>query len=200
MPGPGNVSDEERLKRLPLIDKMNKEGKTNSEIADKLGIALSTVQRNQKYLEKLKKADLLSEDIAEKRGEQYLELLEALAEVKKQFFEYSQFFECPICKGLGLLENEENGRIICKSCGGFGKISRPLDANRFHKEWLDTIEKMMKLYGLDNVKSDGLVINQQYNFAEANETLPAKVVEKIESAIIEDHEKRVSKRIVDDEI
>lgn len=81
----GNISVVERHQRLNAIKELVEEGYTDGKIADKLGIAISTVKRNRKYLEELKTADLTPQQVAEKRAELELELIEATEKAKTMF-------------------------------------------------------------------------------------------------------------------
>jgi len=84
----GNLTTEERFRRLHEIRELVEEGLTDYEISEKTGIALASIKRNKKYLEDLAVADLTSKEISEKRGELYMELLEATLEAKKMFEKY----------------------------------------------------------------------------------------------------------------
>ncbi len=87
MPG-GNISQLERFQRLHKIKELVDAGKSQSEISTELGIPLKTIQRNVKYLDDLNVADLTSKEVAEKRSELYLELIEATEEAKDMFIRY----------------------------------------------------------------------------------------------------------------
>ena len=81
----GTISIAERHKRLTAIKELAESGKSDANIAEELGISLTTVKRNKKYLEELNLSDLTPEKIAEKRAEIELELIEAIGEAKAQF-------------------------------------------------------------------------------------------------------------------
>jgi predicted transcriptional regulator len=84
----GNISSVERFKRLHEIKAYSEEGKTDNEIAKLTGMSIMAVKRNKKYLEELSVADLTSEEIGKKRGEIYVELVEATLEAQKMFEKY----------------------------------------------------------------------------------------------------------------
>lgn len=82
----GNVTTYERLQRLQSIRELKEEGKTDSEIANELGMALVTVKRNIKYLDDLVDSNLSASLISEKRAELYLEAVDAAKEAQQMFF------------------------------------------------------------------------------------------------------------------
>lgn len=84
----GNVNTTERIIRLKEIKQLQDEGKSNTEIAEELGMSLSTVSRNVKHLKDLNVADLTPEDLAKKRTEIELEFDEIIAHAKEQFEEW----------------------------------------------------------------------------------------------------------------
>ncbi len=84
----GNVNFVERLNRLNEIKRLLDQGKTNHEIAKETGLPIETVRRNIKYLDDLMSSDLTPEQIAEKRSELYLELIEASNEARQLFDKY----------------------------------------------------------------------------------------------------------------
>lgn len=84
----GNISAHERFQRLHEIKKLVEDGKTDHEIAEGIGMSLTAVKRNKKYLEDLAVADLTSEEIGEKRSELYLELTQAADEAQTLFERY----------------------------------------------------------------------------------------------------------------
>ncbi|MFX1512613.1 MAG: winged helix-turn-helix transcriptional regulator [Promethearchaeota archaeon] len=86
MPG-GNISTVERIERLKEIKRLKEEeGLSNRKIAEELGMATDTVNRNVKYLENLSVADLSPEDRSKKRMEIELEF-KAIAEAARDQFE-----------------------------------------------------------------------------------------------------------------
>ena len=88
MGGPSNVTTVDKVRRLEKIQELVEEGKTQKKIAEITGIPLVTVQRNVKYLENLRTSDLTTKEIAEKRSELYIELLDATKEAKELFDKY----------------------------------------------------------------------------------------------------------------
>ena len=90
MAGPGDLTTVDKVKRLEKIKELVEEGKTQKQIAEITGIPQITVHRNVKYLENLKVSDLTTKEIAEKRSELYVELLEATLEAKDLFLKYKR--------------------------------------------------------------------------------------------------------------
>jgi len=88
--GPGDLTTVDKVKRLEKIKELVEEGKTQKQIAEITGIPQITVHRNVKYLENLKVSDLTTKEIAEKRSELYVELLEATLEAKDLFLKYKR--------------------------------------------------------------------------------------------------------------
>lgn len=86
IPG-GNITTVDRFKRLYEVNELLEEGKTNQEIVDATGMALTTVKRNIKYLAELKRIDITPDEVAKHRSEVYLELTEASQEAKDGFLE-----------------------------------------------------------------------------------------------------------------
>jgi predicted transcriptional regulator len=84
IPG-GNINTLDRLQRLQSIRELKEEGKTDSEIANELGMALLTVKRNLKYLDELSTSDLSASLISTKRAELFLEALDASKEAQQMF-------------------------------------------------------------------------------------------------------------------
>jgi len=188
----GNITDVERVKRLHTIKDLQEQGLKDNQIADKLGMSYMAVRRACLYLKELERADLTQEDLAKKRSELYLKLTEAEAEVKRLFDLYKDPIICPLCNGTGKKVEEEAEDKLCKKCGGLGYIHDSLNANRFHAEWLSTIEKMMKLYGLDMIKPE-VIINNQYTSQTNNliEKVDAGTANKLRSIIIGTHEQKL---------
>ena len=87
MPG-GNITTIDRLKRLQDIRELTEQGKGVYEIAKETGMTLQTVQRNLKYLEELSTCDINASTLSAKRGEIYIEALEASREAREQFEKY----------------------------------------------------------------------------------------------------------------
>ena len=192
-----SVTDVEKVKRLYAIDELNEEGKTDHEIAGELGLPITTIKRNQKYLEELKRADLTDKEISEKRAELYLKYLEAETEAKKLFDMYKHPVKCIVCKGKGEIVRKGKAEpVVCKNCRGIGFLHKTLDVDRFHRRWTETITQMAKLYGLDNVRQ-GVMINQQFNSMNAIDKVDWETGEKISQAIIASHEKKTRERYED---
>jgi predicted transcriptional regulator len=84
----GNITQKERMERMLKVKELMEDGLTPSQIATELGMTLPTVKRNAVYLEQLQQADLTAQEMSERRGELYLELMEATAEAKALFDDY----------------------------------------------------------------------------------------------------------------
>jgi hypothetical protein len=132
----GNISSVDRLKRMYEIKSLKEEGLGDQEIADRISLPITTVKRNIKYLEELKTSDLSPEQIAEKRGEIYLELVEASEKAKSLHDKYEQ----------------EPGKASV--------------ARGYFYVQLKAIELKMQLYGLQNVKPDLQVNTQNIFYTE----------------------------------
>lgn len=160
----GPINTLERHKRLVEIRDLSEQGKTDSEISKILALPLVTVRRNLKYLDDLCVAELTSREVAEKRSEIYLELIDATSEAKKLFEKYR--------------DNEK---------------STSADIKRFFSAWLEAIDARAKLYGLGSMKVDNIVnVNTQYNTYDAPEDkLPHDVESKISELIKKSHEQKV---------
>ena len=206
----GAISNEERARRLVEIKRLQDDDKTDHAIAEEIGLPLQTVKREIKYLDLLGRSNLTPEILAEKRSELYLELVEATGEAKKLFELYKRPTVCPICNGAGYKVVDQDftkagiiykigDNFPCAQCRGFGIIHRTTDADRFFKSWLETIEKKAALFGLDNVKSEGVTVNQQFNSldmtgVEKVSGATAQLVNKLKNSIIDEHENKVSGR------
>ena len=203
MPG---ISNDEKQRRLAVISDLLKEDKTDYAIAKETGMSLMAVKRNITYLKDLSKADLTPEDLAEKRSEIYVELIEATEEAKKLFEYHKKPFKCPTCDGTGIIEvvvaYTEKGvvynvgdRKVCKVCKGLGLIHNAKDAERFLRVWVEVIDRKASIFGLDKVKGDSLVINQQFNTGNLpTDKISGKTAEamnKIAKSIIKEHEDSV---------
>ena len=197
-----NVTQVERIKTVLAIKDLKDEGKTDTQIADDLGLNITTIKRHIKYIDELKTSDLTGKEIAAKRQELYLDLCEAELEAKKLFDLYKTPKVCNVCKGEGFTlykkTKDEEAYAKCRVCGGLGHTLNTLDANRFFKSWLDVIDKKIGLYGLNNVKPD-LIVNQQFNNYVPKEKVPTNVAEMISKKLIDSHESDV-RRKYDEEI
>jgi len=201
------ITNEERARRLGEIKRLQDDDKTDHAIAEEIGLPLQTVKREIKYLDLLGRSNLTPEILAEKRSELYLELVEATGEAKKLFELYKRPTVCPICNGAGYKVVDQDftkagiiykigDNFPCAQCRGFGIIHRTTDADRFFKSWLETIEKKAALFGLDNVKSEGVTVNQQFNSLDVTGVervsgATAKLVNKLKHSIIDEHENKV---------
>lgn len=185
----------DKLKRLHKIKELVEEEKSDTEIAKTLGMSLRAVQRNKVYLKELEVADLTNKDIAEKRKELYLELLEATEEVKELFNFYKTPKICPICKGTGVLNAEDDDKKTkgCTLCNGKCVIHSPKDAKRFYDAWIEAIEMRAKLYGLDTMKVESLVQLNQFNQYNIPDKVDTESGEILANMIKNQHEKKLKK-------
>ena len=202
----GNITDAERVKRLMEIKPLVDDGLSDNQIAEKTGFALMTVKRQRKYLEELRKADITDEEVAEKRAELWIDLDELAVEAQTIFEKHKMPFQCPLCKGSGLITNKksksknknEDGQLICSNCKGLGYIHNTKVAKEFLTSMLEIVDRKMKLYGLDQVKS-AVTINQQFNQNSFTpDKVPHAVREKISKTLIESHESRAKRKLADD--
>ncbi len=195
------ISDVDRVKRLHEIEKCNQENMTNHEISKKLGLPIPTVERCQKYLEDLGRADITPEVLSKKRSELYLELSEATEEAKSLFNMYKTPQKCKYCEGTGIItkiKKEKEVESVCTRCHGYGHTHRTKDAERFYRTWIETIEKKAKLYGLDNVKNENTF--QQFNIDNRQYVPDMKIPSRLKSQtrkladkIKESHEENLKK-------
>ena len=185
-----NITDYEKALRLHKIDELLLEGKSDSQISTDLGIDIMTVKRNIKTLDALKVANLTPTELADRRKELWLELDKARLEAIALFDKYKVPIPCKLCGGTGVSKQDPN--TYCGKCRGDGEIDRYNKAQVFHKQWLDTIGFMMKMYGFDNVKSENTInFNQQFNYETVPEKYSSDVAKKVRDAIIGNHEKKV---------
>lgn len=84
----GNITTSDRLRRLQDIRELTEQGKNVYEIAKETGMTFQTVQRNIKYLDELSTCDINASTLSAKRGEIYMEALEASREARDQFEKY----------------------------------------------------------------------------------------------------------------
>lgn len=117
----GNISAVERQQRFIKIKDLQDEGLKDTEIAEKLGMALTTVKRNLVMLKELSNSDLTPEIMGKKRAEYELGLQHKLQLAMEQFEEWKD--EKPaLARSYLLLATE----IYMKMAKIFG-----LDANKF---------------------------------------------------------------------
>ena len=167
------------------------EGLSDSKIAQKLGMEITSVKRAIIYVNELAAAELSTKEIAAKRADLYMELTEAAIEARKLFNKFKEFIPCKMCNGTGSLERK--GIIkSCTYCKGMGGYIKAGDAKKFFDAWMDSTDRRMKLYGLDNNKGGDLVFNQQIN----NQYVPPDKVDfstgdKIAKAMKSSHETRI---------
>lgn len=162
----GNVSSIDRFKRLEAIKKLSEDGKTDQEIADLTGISIMAVKRNQTYLKNLQLSDLTPEQVAEKRSEIYLELIEAGDKAKDLHDKYEQT----------------------------GDLKKLTQAKGYYHIWLKTLEMRAMLYGLNSIKiPPAIQVNNQYNSYESEKVDNLTAV-KIADALKKSHEDKLAEK------
>jgi hypothetical protein len=190
-----NISKIDSLKRLYTVRELVEDGKSDTEIAEQLGMSLRTVQRNRKYLDDLSIADLTNKEIAQKREELYLELLSATEEIKSLFELYKTPKQCPVCNSIGavtiLNDRGEEIKSSCPLCFGSGLLHSPKDAKRFLDSWLEAIEMRAKLYGLDTMKVESLTQLNQFNQYNIQDHVDVESGKILSNMIKEQHEKKL---------
>ena len=197
-----NITKIDTLKRLHAVKSLIDDEKTDFEIAETLGMSLRTVQRNRKYLSDLAVADLTNNEIAQKREELYLELLEATNDIRQLFEFYRDAKLCPICKGEGVVNYktknkqgiESPAQRGCGVCNGKGVLHFPKDAQRFFSSWLEAIDMRAKLYGLDTMKVESLTQLNQFNqYNSVPERLDGESGRLLADMLKKNHEDRLKK-------
>jgi len=195
------------LKRIHRIKELVEEDKNISShaIAQELGLSLRSVTRYRKYLDDLRVADLTNEDIANKREELYLELIEATNEIKGLFEFYKMPRVCPICKGVGKITVEKTHKHSskdvkkttvkkdkpCELCFGKGVIHFPKDVKRFFDAWMEALQMRAKLYGLDTIKVESLTQLNQFNQYKIPDTVDVQTGKVLANMIKENHENKL---------
>jgi len=160
----------ERINRLNSISRLRNEGFSNKEISDRLGIALVTVQKNIKELDNIEVGELSSEAIALKR----VEIESKLRTLADQA--YKVWENCL----------DEQGNLKDPSKWAMAKS--------FHLRSEEVWGRIMKLYGLDNVKVENYtqVNNQQINNYTPTDNLSEEAKNKIADIWVEEHQKKLS--------
>lgn len=197
----GNISDQERVRRLKKMEDLTKENPeiSDQKIAEEMGMSLMAVKRNKIYLQELKKADITAQDAAEKRSEIWVAISELEEEAKAAYDLHKTPFHCPKCKGTGSYTKKTYNKKtqesteepeICDACKGLGQIHQTGTIEKFLRLIAELLDRKMRLYGLD--KTQSLTVNQQFNTNLTYEAdkVPAKVKESIKDAIVGAHEKR----------
>lgn len=151
----GNITTSEKVRRLSDIKKKKEEGLSDQQIADSLGMPLTTVKRNIRYLDEINVSDLSPKVIAERRSEIDIELLSAIEEARQLFLKYKD-----------------------------DKARQAIAKNWFYC-WLGGLEARAKIYGLDNVKIEAYQqITQQHNTYLPSFELSSEQKHKIADAIV----------------
>ena len=151
----------EKAQRLVKIKELLADGRDKDYISKELGMTKRAVARNIKALENLSVSDLTTEQIAEKRQELYIELLEAAAEARTQFDKYKDI------------------------------VGAAIDAKRFFSAWLDTIVARQKLYGLDSIKMDNLTQVNINQYSRPVDRVDSNVANQISRMLKDNHENKV---------
>ena len=185
----GNITQVERFRRMIQVRDLVEKGLTDSKIADKLCMEITSVKRMRSYVKELAKSELSSKEIASKRAELYIEITEAAMEARKLFDRFKEWTKCVECKGTGVVEKvikcrmcsgkgklpngeectkcNSKGAVIeskaCTNCKGLGGFIQSGNAKKFFDAWMDAIDRRMRLYGLDSIKTGDIVFNQQIN-------------------------------------
>lgn len=164
-----HISVVDQIKRLKEIQDLVNQGLSVQEIAQKLNISEPVTHNNIKYLKDLQIADLTSADIADKRAELYMSLSEIEFETKNQYELYKDV----------------------KSSAG--------DARSYLRLWKEIIEAKAKMFGVDQIKTEGIIINQQINAGGNNgnyekERVPKDIKDKLAKALIDQHEAEIKKK------
>jgi hypothetical protein len=195
----GRLTDVERYRRYNQIEELRDQGKSELDISKELGIDIRQVHNGLKWLETLEVANITNKELAEKRKEIYQKLVEAFSEAVEMYEKLKVAEICNLCGGLGLIPTldatEENPKKkTCPVCKGSGRLWNLDSANEFFKRRLEVLDKMAKLYGLDNVNSN-TTINQQFNIGEMpKETVSAVYAEQITKNYKKDFEQKLAKR------
>lgn len=168
MPTPPTTA--EKIDRLNRIARLKEEGFSNQEISDKLGLHLQTVQRYIKNLDEVSIGDLSSEVIAIKRNE-IEEKLRTLAEQATKVWE-----NCL----------DDQGNLL--------DPKKWTMARAFHLRAEEVWGRIMKLYGLDNIKVENYtqVNNQQVNNYTPTNNLSDEAKNKIADIWVQEHQKKLS--------
>ena len=199
----GNITVTDRARRLAKIQELLDEGYTHNQIAIETGISLSTVERNIKYLKELGKGSISPKELSKKRVELYSKLIRTESDALEMFELYKNPTKCPLCEGKGYTEIKvakpvveegeeefEISKVVCDNCKGMGYIHYANNANKFLHTINETIEKMMKLYGLDGSSNNAVQFNQQINISDDEKiSISSESRDKIADLLVEGHEK-----------
>lgn len=195
----GRLTDVERYRRYNQIEELRDQGKSELDISKELGIDIRQVHNGLKWLETLEVANITNKELAEKRKEIYQKLVDAFVEAVEMYEKLKVAEVCNLCEGAGLIlaagSTEESPKNkTCPVCKGAGRLWNLDSANEFFKRRLEVLDKMAKLYGLDNVDS-GTTINQQFNIGERpKETVSYVYAEQIKKNYKKDFEQKLAKK------
>ena len=157
-----NITAVERTQRLLEVKDLLEQGITKpAKISEKLGLSLDAVRRNIRYLDDLAISELDPVQMAEKRKELYVELIDAASEAREMFDKYK------------LLKD-----------GG-------VNAKRFFDSWMETIKIRQSLFGLDSVKVDSLTQINTVNQYTPIDKIDYTIGDKIAKALKSSHEDKL---------
>lgn len=178
----GNISQVERIKKMTQIRDLADQGLSNTAIAEKVGMEIQSIKRMKIYIDELAISELSSKEISNKRAELYIEVTEAAIEARSLFDKFKEWIKCGVCKGKGEIRIK-GGTRACPQCKGLGGYIRTGEAKKFFDAWMDSIDRRMRLYGLDNIKGGDIILNQQVN---ANQYMPPDKINVSTAAKISD--------------
>jgi len=158
----GRATLKDSLIRLKKISELVDEGLTTEQICEELDLSVHIVNKHRHYLKDLQIADLTKEDIAKKRSQLYQEMEDVEIEVKDS---------------IEKLKGETKVK--------YATVKTYLDL------WKGIIESKAKMFGVLEVKTDGLTFNQQINAPIVKDRLNQATREKLSKLIIEQHESNV---------
>ena len=167
----GNVSIEDRYTRLYEIKRLLDEGRTKTEIANELGMDPRTVLRNMRYLESISQSLITPEELAERRQEIYMELIEATDKVKNLF----------------------------DKCAGDQKLYGK--ASMFFNQWIEVLKARAELFGLNDTKPTNMIQINNNNAPEegTSQKIDIKAGKELAKLIKNQHEEKVRQRYEENE-
>ena len=158
----GRATLKDSLIRLKKISELVDQGLTTEQICKDLDLSVHIVNKHRHYLKDLQIADLTKEDIAKKRSQLYQEMEEVEAEVR---------------------DSVDELRLDKKI--KYSTLKTYLDL------WKGIIESKARMFGVLEIKTEGLTINQQINAPIIKDRLNKTTREKLSKLIIDQHESSV---------